>query len=302
MQPRAFIVHGHHTQARTALERFLSAIGVVILPFHRAAANDMTGTNLASVLAGIKKADVVLVLFTPEEQAALHDPGTGGYLQQDESGEAMAGWQPRPNVILEAGVAAAVARKKTALIKVGVTRRISDLDGIRHIELHKPHSHEEIWDFIAARAGRAERPREMSEDAVMAFHRAVAAAPLRRWNYHDELGQLEAELRIRVDRSRKTFVDVLTEYAQAYPESEWNNRDIVDYFLQRYEYSQRHQRATDGFFWNLVIHGVFALKDIETWAQPRKQLWCHALEDDVVLAPRGKALLEKLRATKSKTR
>jgi len=297
MKPTAFIVHGHDDRAKAALENFLTSLGIQVLTFSRAGANDLTGTNLDAALAGIERANVVFLLFTPDEQTSLHDPATGRYRATGENGEPGAGWQPRPNVLIEAGIAVAVARKKTALIKLGMIRRISDIDGIRHIELHKPHVHEELWDFIRA---RVENLPELKESTVEALHRDVAAIRLARWEFHDELGQLEADLRISIEGSEATFLDVLVEYVRARPdESDWNNREITDFFLQKYDYS-RDQRNTDGFFWNLVIHGVFALTDIETWAQPRKQLWWHELEkgNDVTLAPRGKALLRKLKASR----
>ena len=296
MKPTAFIVHGHDDKAKAALENFLKSLGIQVLTFSRAGANDLTGTNLDAALGGIERANVVFLLFTPDEQTSLHDPDTGQYAAMSENGEPGAGWQPRPNVLIEAGIAVAVARKKTALLKLGTIRRISDIDGVRHIEMHKPHVHDELWDFIRA---RVENLPEMNESVVEAFRRDIAAIRLPRWEFHDELGQLEADLRIQLkDSEETTFVDVLVEYVRAHPkESDWNDAAITDFFLQKYDFS-RDQNNTDGFFWNLVIHGVFALTDIETWQQPRKKFWWHELQKagDVTLAPRGKALLRKLKA------
>src|SRR5262245_14605251 len=170
MKPTAFIVHGHDDKAKATLETFLTSLGIEVLTFARSGANDLTGTNLDAALAGIDRANVVFLLFTPDEQTSLHDPATGQYTATVENGEPGAGWQPRPNVLIEAGIAVAVARKKTALIKLGTIRRISDIDGVRHIELHKPQGHQELWDFIRA---RVENLPALNESMVEALHRDV---------------------------------------------------------------------------------------------------------------------------------
>ena len=209
MKPTAFIVHGHDDQAKAVLENFLISLGIQLIPFHRAAANDMSGTNLDAVLAGIERANVVFILFTADEQTTFtirNRTVQGGARQRRAWGR----WQPRPNVLIEAGIAAASDKKKTALIKVGTTRRISDIDGVRHFELPSRRS-TRVWDFIRARVDifRRWRNRQWRRSAGMWLIR------LARWEFHDELEQLEADLRIPLGASRKTFIDVLVEYVRA---------------------------------------------------------------------------------------
>ena len=43
--------------------------------------------------------------------------------------------QPRPNVLLEAGMSIALNKNKTVIVRIGNCRRISDLDGINFITL-----------------------------------------------------------------------------------------------------------------------------------------------------------------------
>ena len=44
-------------------------------------------------------------------------------------------WQPRPNVLLEAGMALAVDPDNTVLVEIGRIRRASDLDGLNTVRL-----------------------------------------------------------------------------------------------------------------------------------------------------------------------
>src|SRR5687767_6678324 len=127
-KPTAFIVHGQDVRLRLELEKFLRGVGFEILLFHAATSGeDQIDAVLRNVMNGVSRADVVIVLFTPEEQASFHDPETGQYVPKTKTGEDMGGWQPRPNVIFEAGVAVVRARRKTILAKIGSVRIISDL-------------------------------------------------------------------------------------------------------------------------------------------------------------------------------
>ena len=76
--PTAFIVHGQDHQVLEELEKFLAAVGFDILPFQ--AAESQIDVVLQNVLNGVQQADLVIVLFTPEEQANFHDPSTATYV------------------------------------------------------------------------------------------------------------------------------------------------------------------------------------------------------------------------------
>jgi hypothetical protein len=71
-------------------------------------------------------AQAFLVLMTPDEQAVLRPE-----LRKTPRDENVA-FQPRPNVILEAGMSLATDEARTILVSTGVLRGMSDLVG-RHV-------------------------------------------------------------------------------------------------------------------------------------------------------------------------
>jgi hypothetical protein len=90
-------------------------------------------TGIASPFIGdvlqqaLSRAQAVVVLLTPEEEAALSPDYYGHGDQPDDRG----GWQARPNVLFEAGMALAALPDRTILVEIGAVRRFSDIAG-RH--------------------------------------------------------------------------------------------------------------------------------------------------------------------------
>jgi predicted nucleotide-binding protein len=76
--------------------------------------------------AAFSMAQAFLVLMTPDEQAALRPE----LCKKPRDGDVA--FQPRPNVILEAGMALASDETRTILVSTGSLRGMSDLDG-RHL-------------------------------------------------------------------------------------------------------------------------------------------------------------------------
>jgi Predicted nucleotide-binding protein containing TIR-like domain len=292
--PTAFIIHGHDIDARDSLDAFLTALGLTVRPFHSAAS--VSHTVLQTVEAGIRDADVVFVLFTPDEQALYHDPRTGEYRARDDHDELLAGWQPRPNVVLEAGIALGVARDKTALLRLGRLRRISDLDGIRYIDLDDDTALYQLVAFVRDVVPTFEPASPLpSLDSVRRHKR-------RRRPHHDELAELEADLR-GLSSGRVTFLRVLQEYVRVHPESaDWDSTSLVDFFQNHYDPDPNgaRARATDGFFWNLLIIGVIGYSSIDSgW--DHDELWWVNQQQYVDLTSRGMALLHKLQSAASPT-
>jgi predicted nucleotide-binding protein len=75
------------------------------------------------VRSGFEFAKACLVLFTDDEIAQL----------RPELGTDVQGFQPRPNVLFEAGMAIALQRERTVIVEVHSLRGLSDLSGIHTI-------------------------------------------------------------------------------------------------------------------------------------------------------------------------
>lgn len=124
-----FIVHGHDEAAVDALSDFLRRIGLKPMTWGHARRRGGPGlkTNHDRVKACIESGGAVVVLFTPDE-VAQRAPHLGGDPQQ--------GYQPRPNVIFEAGWAFGAHREKTVIVQVGeFQHRLSDIDGIQCVRM-----------------------------------------------------------------------------------------------------------------------------------------------------------------------
>lgn len=132
---KIFLVHGRDIKEKNSLTTYLRTINIEIIEWEQAVV--MTGnpsaTTLDIIKAGFENAQAVLVLFTPDEEVKLRDE-----LPSDAKREK--GFQPRPNVIFEAGLAFATHPNRTILINMGSEiRPISDISGINFIRFD--HSH-----------------------------------------------------------------------------------------------------------------------------------------------------------------
>ena len=74
-------------------------------------------------------AQAVIILITPDEFVKLKEI----YLKDDDTEEEKKGsYQPRPNVIFEAGFALGIMENRTIIVQIGQTRSPSDIFG-RHV-------------------------------------------------------------------------------------------------------------------------------------------------------------------------
>jgi predicted nucleotide-binding protein len=131
---KIFIVHGRDIATRDQLIKFLKHIDT--WPISWTEARKATGkpspTTLEIVATGLKMAQAVVVLFTPDDRAQLlprflqpHD----GIDERELTGQA------RQNVLLEAGMALGMAPERTVLVRYERPRRISDIEGVNWITL-----------------------------------------------------------------------------------------------------------------------------------------------------------------------
>jgi predicted nucleotide-binding protein len=127
-----FVVHGRNLAARTAMFEFLRAVGLRPLEWEQAVS--LTGNASPYVLdvirVGFAAAQAIVVLFTPDDLVRL-DPNLRS---AQDTAEAPAG-QPRPNVLLEAGMALERNRERTVIVEFGEIRGISDLRGIHDVRI-----------------------------------------------------------------------------------------------------------------------------------------------------------------------
>lgn len=121
-----FVVHGRDLKLRDDMFNFLRALGLNAVEFSQAIAETAgANPNITKVVKGaLKRAQGVLVMFSPDEEARLKP----AFLQRGDS-KGLEG-QSRLNVIFEAGIALGAHPEKTLLIEVGRVRSISDIAGM----------------------------------------------------------------------------------------------------------------------------------------------------------------------------
>jgi len=121
------VVYGRDEAVRNSIFQFLRALKLNPIEWSEAVratghGSPYVGQVLDSLFA---LAQAIVVLFTPDESAQLKD-----VLRSPEDDETLN--QPRPNVLIESGMALAKDEAHTILVQVGRIRAISDLSG-RHV-------------------------------------------------------------------------------------------------------------------------------------------------------------------------
>lgn len=136
---KVFVVYGRDDDANDALFGFLRALGLVPLEWEAVVA--MTGTAAPYVgdvvVRGFKEAQAAVVLFTPDDEVRLHRDLLGA---AEPAYEREMTCQPRPNVLIEAGMALALHQDRTCLVQIGNVRPASDLVGRHVLRLGTPGS------------------------------------------------------------------------------------------------------------------------------------------------------------------
>lgn len=128
--PRSvFVVHGRDEEIRKSMFNFLRALGLNPMEWSQAVqATGEPSPYIGTILdTAFSKAQAIVVLFTPDEEARLRD----GLCSPDEA-DGKLSHQARPNVLFEAGMAMGRYPKRTVLVEVGKLRPFSDIGG-RHV-------------------------------------------------------------------------------------------------------------------------------------------------------------------------
>lgn len=131
-----FVVHGRDIQLTADMHAFLRAIGLVPKEWSQAI-KEAKGANphVDDVISkAMKSVQGVLVMFSPDEEARLKSKFASAI--DRKKGQTTLDGQPRPNVILEAGLALGAHSQKTLLVQVGDVRDISDIAGKHLVHLN----------------------------------------------------------------------------------------------------------------------------------------------------------------------
>ncbi len=116
-----FLVYGRNERVNAAMKSFLRALGLQVVEFPQAAPGlEPTAFIGETVDRAIREASAVVVLFTPDEEVAI---------RQELSKAPERGYQARPNVYFEAGLAMATRRPNVVFVEVGEVRPFSDTAG-----------------------------------------------------------------------------------------------------------------------------------------------------------------------------
>ena len=132
---KVFVVHGRNLEARDSIFAFLRSLGLQPLGWSEAVqATGKTLPYVGHVLdAAFSRAQAVVVLFTPDDEARLSEAlsAKGEPLHETEpTGQA------RPNVLFEAGMAMGRDEDRMVLVELGALRPFSDIAGRYTIRLN----------------------------------------------------------------------------------------------------------------------------------------------------------------------
>lgn len=129
---RVFVVHGRDLRPVNVIRQFLHYIGLNMMSWEEAVA--LTGETQPHtydvVYAGMSHAAAVIVIFSPDDLARVKDE----FSTSDDPDRSPQG-QTRQNVLLEAGMAFAMARGRTIFVRSDRVREISDIAGFNWVSL-----------------------------------------------------------------------------------------------------------------------------------------------------------------------
>jgi predicted nucleotide-binding protein len=131
-----FVVHGRDAKLNQDMYAFLASIGIVPMEWDQAikaakgGANPIVGDIISQAMVRVQG---VMILFSPDEEAKVRPKFASA--SDKNKGLHLRGFQPRPNVIFEAGLALGAHSDKTILVQVGNVRDISDIAGKHMVHL-----------------------------------------------------------------------------------------------------------------------------------------------------------------------
>ena len=126
---KVFLLHGRDRGAREAFTDLLKAFDLEVVSWREAIAHAGGGTpDTADVVAaGLRLADAVVVLLTPDDVGYVRPSRRAAH---DDPHDLEPTGQARLNVVFEAGMALALAPRRTVLVQVGAVREMTDVAGV----------------------------------------------------------------------------------------------------------------------------------------------------------------------------
>lgn len=283
MPQKIFVIYGRDQAAHEELVRFISSLGLEELSF------DSIGNSLGPnpfiadiVVEGVSRADAVIALFTPDEQAALYSPN-GTLVHEAQA----ARWQSRPNVIFEAGLAYGLNKSKTVLVTLGTDVSLfSDVSGIHFVKLDDAQGKVRLRDRLAQIVPVTPQSAGWFDPDVSGDFARITR---RRWKHYDEIDSLENRLRetsIGDDKIpllwilQSTVSDVFQEGSKISAKNFMESvRDLFG------------NPIAEKAYWELVLAGFFTFNDTKDWWEV--QSW-QSSSPFAHLTTRGEMLLSKL--------
>lgn len=122
-----FLVQGRNDQVNVALTDYLTSLDLRVLEWNEVVTL-LGGGNpyIGDVIKkGMDVAAAIIVLFTPDDEVKLDSR----VAVSAKAHELETGFQPRPNVLIEAGMALAKDEQKTLIVQWGDIRPATDLGG-----------------------------------------------------------------------------------------------------------------------------------------------------------------------------
>lgn len=128
-----WVIYGRDEAFRRTICDLLRTTGLRPIEFETAVARCGSGSPIVLdvVLREIRRAPAIVSQLKPDDYAELREQLCAEPVDAEENKDA--GFQPRPNVILETGMALAALRDKTILVTKGQLREISDILGVHAV-------------------------------------------------------------------------------------------------------------------------------------------------------------------------
>ena len=174
---RVFVVSGRDHAAHDTLVNLLTAWHVHVVDWEEAIARTRRPAAHAfeALEAVFRDIDAVLVLLTGDDEARLR-PSLLRSIDRQVEDRLLP--QPRPNVLVEAGIALGLRPRATVLIQVGRLRPVSDLAGLQVVMLDESAASHKVLASRLRIAGVKLPPGPLpAVTAVPAMHEATAELP-----------------------------------------------------------------------------------------------------------------------------